>query len=213
MEQFASSLINLLTYVFTLIGLIASIYHAYKAWRSTNVLTWNKLDRQARKLIKKISCDDFIPDIIVTIGRGGAIIGAILSGNLAKKANESNIPFMGLERFYRWENGNRVEIDNNLLHYSTLKDRKVLLIAGDIITGETMSFYKSIIQPYASELRTACLLKSITTVFIPDYYAKEIAGDFKAPWMYKGFGYTKDSREPSNCVNRSWWEILTDRIK
>jgi hypothetical protein len=45
-------------------------------------------------------------------------------------------------------------------------------------------------------IKTSCLVKGVTASFAPDYVGKVIPGDFKMPWMYKGYGYVRDSRKP-----------------
>ncbi len=212
MSQNVIILLEILRYIFIFIGILASAYHAVKAWRSASVLTWRKVDRLVKKLIKSISQDNYYPDTIIAVGRGGAIIGSLLSGNLPKEFKESNIPIVCIDRFYKWEDGNRVELDINPVDYLFFKNKKVLLVAGDVISGETMRFFKSKVDPYANEVRTACLLKGITTIFNPDYFAKEIPAEFETPWMYKGYGYTKDSREPIGRKNNQWWVKFRNRI-
>lgn len=215
MSQFLQTILEGLGYIFAAIGFAASVFKAYKAWRSIHRLTWNDTDKQTKKLIKKIVADNYHPDIIVTIGRGGAIIGSILSGNLPSPNDKKsrNIPILGVDRLYKWEDGHRVEIENNLVKFSPLKGQKVLLVAGDLITGGTMHFFsKKIENVGVADLKCACLLKGITSTFRPDYFGKEIPAEFETPWMYKGYGYSKDSRLPADYVKPTWREKWRNRI-
>ncbi len=199
MWQYTQIILETLGYVFAAIGLFASVYRAYLAWRSITRLTWDDVDNQTKKLIKKIGESEYEPDIVVTVGRGGAIVGSILSGNLPSKEKKTkNVPILGADRLYRWEDGMRIEIENKLIDFSPLKGQKVLLVAGDVLTGGTMKFFHRKIEAAGvAELRCACLLKGITATFKPEYFAKEIPADFETPWMYKGYGYSRDSRKPN----------------
>src|SRR5690606_18204271 len=121
----------------------------------------------------KMEADFYIPDVVVSIGRGGAIIGSLLSGNLRVPSHqkERNIPFLGIDRIYEWKEGKRIEVKNKMVDYAPLKGKKVLLVASDILTGGTMKFYhKEISKVGPEEIRVACLVKGVTATFQPDYY-------------------------------------------
>jgi hypoxanthine phosphoribosyltransferase len=184
------------------IGFGASVYKAYEVWFNLRRFSWKEVDKYANKLIDKINEDQYQPDLIVTIGRGGAIIGAILSGNLSKHENEKNIPLLGLDRVYKWEDGNRIEIKNEMIDFQPLKDKNILLVASDVVTGSTMRFFIDEISAVkVNQVRTACLVKGMGSSFIPHYWGKEIPTNFIMPWMYKGHGYVRDSRkDPAKVI-------------
>lgn len=69
-------------YVLVIIGFGATIYKTVEVWLNLKSFSWGDIDKYSKVLIKKISKDYFVPDIIVGIGRGGAIVGSILSGNI-----------------------------------------------------------------------------------------------------------------------------------
>ena len=93
----------------------------------------------------------------------------------------------------------RIEKQNRMVDFRPLSNKKVLLVAGDILTGGTMKFVMNLVsEANVSEIKTACLVKGVTSALHPDYYGKEIPADFKMPWMFKGFGYARDSRKPKN---------------
>lgn len=185
-------------YCFAVIGAVASIVKAVEVWINIQRLTWSKVDKYSKKIIAKISQSNYVPEIIVTIGRGGAIVGSILSGNLPVKGSIShNIPILGTDRLYTWDGGERYEFEDNLIDLNPLSGKRVLLVAGDVVTGETMKMYAhDLLSAGVNDLRTACLVKSVGSAYKPDYYGKEITAKFKMPWMYKGYNYIRDSREP-----------------
>jgi len=197
------TLLTLVGYVFALIGFAATVYKSVQAWLSTRKFDWKDVDKHAKRMVKSIRADGFYPDVIVTIGRGGSILGSILSGNLhdAKKCPDSakrNIPILGVDRLYEWRNGQRVEIENKMVDFSPLADKTVLLVAADVLSGGTMKFFvQQVSDVNPATLKTACLVKGITATFQPDYVGREIPADFVMAWMYKGYGYVRDSRRPS----------------
>jgi len=190
-------------YVFAVIGFAATVYKSAQAWLSTRTFDWKDVDKTAKRIIKRIRADGFYPDVIVSIGRGGSILGSILSGNLhdAKQCPASevrNIPILGVDRIYDWHNGQRNEIENKMVDFSPLAGKAVLLVAADVLSGGTMKFFvKQIEAVQPAKLKTACLVKGITAPFRPDYVGREIPADFVMPWMYKGYGYVRDSRKPT----------------
>jgi hypoxanthine phosphoribosyltransferase len=196
---FLKDVIEWAGYIFAGLGFLATLYKTINIWLSYKNFSWNDVDKYSKTIIKKISNDAFIPDVIVGIGRGGSILASILSGNIIipSQKKERNIPILGVDRIYKWQNGARVEVENKMIDFSPLSGKKVLLVAGDILTGGTMKFYvRQLEHSKVMELKTACLVKGITTTFQPDYFGKEIPADFNMPWMYKGYGYTHDSRKP-----------------
>lgn len=189
-----------LGYLFALIGFVATVYKSVQVWLNLKVLSWGDVDKYCKKVIEQIRSTRFKPDVIVTIGRGGAVFGAILSGNTSKHKNEHrkiNIPILGVDRMYEWENNCRNEIPNKMVSFAPLAEKKVLLVAGDILSGGTMKFhYKQLKEVGVKEIRTACIVKGSASTLRPDYFGKEIIADFRMPWMYKGYGYIRDSRKP-----------------
>jgi len=185
-------------YLFAVIGAGVTVYKGIQVWVNYQKITWGDVDKYTKKIIAQIVKDRFTPDIIVTIGRGGAIIGSILSGNLPKTNSLSyNIPILGTDRVYIWCDGQRNEIENKMIDFRPLESKTILLVAGDVITGETMKFYANEINSVGvKDLKAACLVKAVNSIFSPDYFGKEISAHFKLPWMYKGYDYIRDSRKP-----------------
>ncbi len=189
-----------LSYIFAFIGLIATIKRTIHFWVRIKSFSWKDVDRLSKKLIEKIIHDGYCPEVIVGIGRGGAIVGAILSGNLKfkKENNESekkgHIHFLGVDRIYEWKNNVRFEVDNKMVSLDRLAGKRVLLVAGDVMAGNTVNFFiNKLKQAQVASIKTACLVKSTSSTHAVSYYAREIPSRFRMPWMYKY--YERDSRE------------------
>ncbi len=192
------SLLDIVGYVLAFIGFLATLYKTVEVWLNLRNFSWAEVDKLTKKLIRQMSNEMFVPDIIVGIGRGGSMLSALLSGNLRAPDKRRNIPLLGVDRMYEWHDGERIEVENKMIDFAPLRGKKVLLVAGDILTGGTMKFFLHEIEKVnPDEVRTACLVKGVTSAYRPDYFGKEISGDFRMPWMYKGYGYVRDSRKPS----------------
>ena len=200
------TIVEILTFVFAVIGLLGTAWKTIQIWRTSQELSWSDFERYTKDVIRGIKQDNFLPEIILGIGRGGAFVGGVISGNLhyESKQNERNIPVLVVDRFYEWKSGRRVEVPNNMVDLSPLRGKRVLLVAGDVLGGGTMkSFLDQLEKVSPSAVKTACLVKNVTSTMNPDYVGKEIPGDFKMPWMYRGYGYVRDSRTPSGKRKRS----------
>lgn len=81
--------------------------------------------------------DGFSPTLIVGIGRGGAIMGAMISGCLGHR------PLVVIDRKYVWREGRRIDDMILRLHFPSNFLDKVLLVAGEAHTGSTMRLYHS----------------------------------------------------------------------
>lgn len=185
------------------IGLIAGIVKAIEAWTLLKTMTWDEVDKLTKSIIKQIKREKYVPDVIVGIGRGGAIFSALLSGNIYQEEKKANIIILGVDRFYDWSTGTRVEIDNNLVDFSPLDSMNVLLVASDVSTGETMiTFSEKLKAAKVKNIKTACLIQTVVSTVRIDFVGKRVNTDFKMPWMYKGYGYSKDSRMPTTKATK-----------
>ncbi len=198
MTMDVKNLFDIASYALAFVGFLATLYKTAEVWLNLRSFSWAEVDKLVKKLISQMSSDMFVPDVIVGIGRGGSILGALLSGNLRVPDKMRNIPLLGVDRMYEWHDGERIEVENRMIDFAPLRGKKVLLVAGDVLTGGTMKFFlHEIEQVNPQEIRTACFVKGVTSAYRPDYFGKEITGDFRMPWMYKGYGYVRDSRKPN----------------
>ena len=134
-----------LGYAFAAVGFLAMVYKSFQVWANLNLLSWTDVDKLSRRVIKKIAASGFSPEVIVTIGRGRAVFGSILSGNLPGdgcRPRKSNVPILGVDRMYQWQDGQRTEVPNDLIDLEPLAGKRVLLVAGDVLSGGTMKFHR-----------------------------------------------------------------------
>ena len=59
--------------------------------------TWTDVENGVKSIREKLIMDNYIPSLLVGIGRGGAIVSSLLSGNML---TGRHIPFIALERKY-----------------------------------------------------------------------------------------------------------------
>ncbi|MBU0767528.1 MAG: hypothetical protein KJ687_00330 [Proteobacteria bacterium] len=131
---------------------------------------WNDVEK-----LKKIIINDtnFKPDIVVGVGRGGAIVGGILAGNMI------GLQHLGIDRNVRKKKNDDYEliiIPSNLASFSEmLAHKRVLVVMLAIRSGKTLSFAKDSLWesvPKIEDIKTSAvyaLKEKAKTPHKPDY--------------------------------------------
>ncbi len=128
-------MIGIISLVLGLIGAISALWYFWEKLVPMRRLGWKFAEKAAKRMAGEMIADNFSPTLIVGIGRGGAIIGALISGCLGHR------PLIVIDREYTWEGGDRcddmifaVDIPQKFL-------TRVLLVSGEVHSGNTMKFY------------------------------------------------------------------------
>lgn len=141
-------------------------------------LTWKKAEEAADKMVRNMNYERFIPSLIVGIGRGGAIMGALISERMAK------IPLLAIDRKYVWKGGRK--IDDLFLRFklpSKCLDR-VLLVAGEVHTGTTMKLYLDYLSKIgANVVRCATFYLQEGCPERIDYFGEKNSKKILMPWV------------------------------
>jgi len=159
----------------------------------SNIYSWYELEKGIKEMRYKLIQSRFNPTLIVGIGRGGAIVSALLSGSL------NHIHFIALEREYDWSQKKRnCKIFDDVKFSRNLE--RVLLVAGDLVTGGTAEVFTEYLKGLgAKEIKFLTFIKVKSSIKITYYFYKETDScDFKLPWMLKD-DYLKDSRDDFKC--------------
>lgn len=158
-----------------------------------NNYSWCELEAGIKELRHRLIQSRFNPTLIVGIGRGGAIVSALLSGSL------NHIHFIALEREYDWSQKKRDCKIFDDVKFSQNLDR-VLLVAGDLVTGGTAEVFTDYLTGLgAKEIKFLTFIKVKSATKIPDFFFIETDNcNFKLPWMLTD-DYLKDSRDEYKC--------------
>lgn len=142
-------------------------------------ITWDTLEKEILKIKDKLISDQYIPTLIVGIGRGGAVVSALLSGCLG------SIPIIVIERIYNWDTeGRKDEMMLKDIDLSKYND-KILLVAGELHTGNTAKMYKQYFKSIESKsVKMYAFFKEKFPAFQPEYFSIENdKADIQLPWM------------------------------
>ena len=154
----------------------------------------DKVFREAKRLANKMKQDKFTPTLIIFIGRGGAIFGSLISYNL------KNAPIFCVDRKYEWGMTKRkveavfnIEIPTSFLS-------KVLLVAGEAHSGETMDYYYARVKEMnpEAEIKTCVFYMEDVCQMTIDYVGLRSRDHMLLPWQDASFIRDSLTREDAN---------------
>ncbi len=162
------------------IGLASSIvgigYFAADIHNKRN-FGWKHVEKLLKQMIRDIDRAKFDPDIVVGLGRGGAILAGILAGNLG------HIPLYVIDTYSEKRSGIKEVRLRNTEFFPDIAGQRVLLVVGELYTGEDLRRGIEFIESRgAGDLRTMSLLTHPTASVMPDFYGIETAKPLTAPW-------------------------------
>ncbi|MCP4603337.1 MAG: hypothetical protein GY847_22940 [Proteobacteria bacterium] len=161
-------------------------YQGIKA-RVNNLVSWRAVEKGANSLLTQMRGDKYIPDAIFAAGRGGAVLGGLISNKFYR---HSPIPIFMVDRIYHRERKDPTpEILTNVLGIVDTP-RSILLAVGINATGKTIQTYEDWLRSNgAEEVRVAVLVDSVTSARKPNYsYRCQVIDPqkLKMPWYTGG---------------------------
>ena len=162
-----------------LLSAISALWYLKERLHPFHRISWRIAQRMAASIANSMSRDGYSPTLIFGIGRGGAIMGSLISGVLGHR------PLCVVDRQYTWIEGRRV--DDVLMHISIPPQRleRVLLIAGEVHSGNTMHLYwKTLKRIGAKEIRRATLFYEKGSPEPVEYIGIKSNRDLRLPWMF-----------------------------
>jgi hypothetical protein len=143
------------------------------------VMTWSDLGTGARELAARIAADGYDPDMILSIARGGLLVGAALGYALSVK----NVYTMNVEYYTGVDE--RLEVPRILPpapDFVDLEDARIL-IADDVAdTGHTLESVHEFCAGKVGEVRVAVLYEKPHTVVPCDYVWRRTDRWIDFPW-------------------------------
>ena len=132
-------------------------------------MTWKAFEKELQKLSQTI--DDFSPDVIVGIVRGGMIPARLLSNYLQTK----KVYCITVEK-----NGNTRNVTTTIM--KDLHGQKVLVVEDMLETGRSLLVVKDYLEKKGAVVKTACLYTMPISEITPDYFLRKIPNVATFPW-------------------------------
>jgi hypoxanthine phosphoribosyltransferase len=145
------------------------------------VPTWNQIYEMLLCQAQKIKTQNYKPDLIVAIARGGVVPARILSDLL----ETPNLSFMQIEFYINISQTLQEPILKQTLT-TNVTGKKILLIDDISDTGKSLKLAKTHLQHQgAIEIKIATLYEKPQSVTTPDFYEKQTNNWVVFPWDIK----------------------------
>jgi len=145
------------------------------------VPTWNQIYDMLLDQAQKIQKQQYQPDIIIAIAKGGVIPAQILS-DLIETTQPSTIQI----EFYQNIVQPKSEPTLKKPLSTSIKGKKILLVDDISDTGKTLKFAQTYLQEQGTtEIRTATLYFKSQSITKPDFYEKKTNNWVIFPWEIK----------------------------
>ena len=183
------------------IGIVASLVASWvvvSRERAHSRTSFGSIVRQIVELAEQLKIDEYDPDIIMTIDRSGAIVGAVLAGHLGQRS----IVAVTTVNHRRADGSRSIELDP-ISHYAFegISSKRVLLVICCNDSGTSLSFvHRQLVglKDPPLEIRTAAIYSSYSPGFKPTYAITIVGRDTRKtmaqilpnlPWMTRGWHY------------------------
>ncbi len=180
----------------TTIGVISTsvlaalgIFQSYQkiVGKLKNLVSWKVVEDGVEHLLTQMRRDNYYPDAILPMGRGGSVIAGLMSN---KFYADKNIPIFMIDRDIRHNDNTRVAVLKSEIADLARAPRKILLVSGINASGTTIEAYKRwAAAKGAQDVKTATLVESHTAKSLAEYCYKRRAvnpNKLKMPWYEKG---------------------------
>jgi hypoxanthine phosphoribosyltransferase len=145
--------------------------------RSRRRFGWKQVEKLVKVLLEEMRTRGYRPDLVLGIGRGGAILGGMLAGNLG------HIPLAVVDTELDHSDG----VSKARIRFPdccpSLTDKSVLVVVGELFSGEDlrqgMEFVRS---RHPAQIRTATLLTHPAASVRPDFVGLKTDRPLSAPW-------------------------------
>jgi len=143
------------------------------------VLGWDQFGDASRELAQDITNDDYVPDVVVAIARGGLL----LAGSIAYALGVKNCGSVNAE-FYTGVGTRLPEpiMMPPLLDQASIVGKKVLLVDDVSDSGRTLAMVVQLLELTGAEVRTVVLYTKPGTVYEPTYTWRRTPLWITFPW-------------------------------
>lgn len=176
-----------------ILGIIAFLAWLYEKLKPTRNISWKETEKSSKRIAEKMIAENYLPTVIIGIGRGGAIMGSLVSGALG------HCSLVVIDRKYEWTPRGRKEEILFLTQIPKSLVERVLLIAGEAHSGKTMRlYYDYLVGIGAKQIKKSVLFLEEGCTENIDYYGiKSSKKNIRLPWMFSK-NYVRADRGPLN---------------
>lgn len=146
------------------------------------VTNWEYMDSLCKKVADGIKEDNFEPEVVIALAKGGWFAGRKLSDLLGLDTLIS----LGIEHYYGISKIDEIRIDKIS---KSVEGKKILIVDDIALTGESIEVAYENVRWAGGEPKTAVLQLMYTSGFTPDYFGEYITEDI---WMIFPWNFYED---------------------
>lgn len=163
--------------VISVAGSAATIYLFAEEMRNRRRFGWKHVERLVTRLIADMTARDYTPDLVLGVGRGGAILAGMLAGNLG------HLPLAVIDTVLDRSDGESRASIRFPECCPALRDKSVLVVVGELYSGiDLRNGIEFVRHRHPREIRTATLLTHPAAAVQPDFVGLETDKPLTAPW-------------------------------
>lgn len=171
------SVVNVAIAIVSLVASAMTIVLFAQLARERDRLSWRVVERSITQVINEMRRNHYEPDVIVGVGRGGAIVAGMLAGNLG------HVPLVVLDTILDRRN----HVSEVRLRYPELipklHGQRVLVCVGELYSGEDLKTGTRVIRKLRPrEIKTMSLFSHPATSVEPDFVGRQTRRPLDAPW-------------------------------
>jgi len=168
---------TILLALISLISSAATIYLFLEELRNRRQFGWKHADALVKKLLQEMRRKSYTPDLVLGVGRGGAILAGMLAGNLG------HLPLAVIDTVLDRSEGVSTAKVRFPESCPPVKDKSVLVVVGELYSGEDLKQAVEFVRRRRPrEIKTATLLTHPAASIRPDFVGLESKQPLTAPW-------------------------------
>lgn len=171
----------MLIVIATCIGVLGSLIGVYQFVedRRKKTVSWHHIDKLVVELVIEIERRSFPPDLILGVGRGGALIAAMIATNL-----EGRIELACMDTEGDFDGAGRKHV--KLRHPESLPDlseKHILVVVAELYSGQDMRDAIDYLEAQGTRrVETLAVLAGPSSNVRPDYVGQVTKHEPLAPW-------------------------------
>lgn len=183
-----SRLCTLLAALVTVIGVVSGVIALWEfavRFRRRTALTWGDIQPSMDDLIERVRQDVFDPEVVLGIGRGGAIVAAMVATRLKQDERFVFVDTMS-ESLKHGRKRVSIRFPESV---PDLAGKRVLIVVGELYMGLDLDAAIEFVEArQAAAIRTLTLLAGPTTIVKPDLCGIATKHAPLAPWRITDAG-------------------------
>ena len=137
-------------------------------------ITWDQFEQLVIELSKKMTQDNYNPDLLIAVARGGWIPTRYLSDSLKVK----KIASVGVT----YKSDKRTDLDFYSFPEPIKEGANLLLIEDRLETGKSLEFVQAKLSERGANVKTAAFYIRSDTIVTPDFYLGLDDDELIFPW-------------------------------